>query len=107
MTGVFELNKNSFTGVVTSQLGQLTKMNNHFSLSSNSFCSDVPTEVRALSSGISDWYVASGNNIGTPCWQFTSNGDFIPTAATSVEYKNTKLTGTIPTQVRRDLVHGN
>ena len=61
----------------------------------------MPTEVQALSSGVTSyWQVTTGNSIGTMC-EFVDDSRFdIPTTATSVSYIGQGLTSTIPTQVR-------
>ena len=53
-------------------------MASYFKLYNNSFCSTVPTEVQALSSGITEgWSVTTGNSIGTTCVGYTP----VPTPA--------------------------
>ena len=103
MTSSFDLHTNSLWLNIPTQLGQLNQMTYAFCLQSNQLCSDVPTEVQALSSGFtSHWQLTTGNAIGTACdtvWQYTSAGDFIELTATSVEYSEQGLTGTIPTEV--------
>ena len=48
-------------------MDRLSEMDRYFYLMSNNFCEDVPTELQALSSGISYFYVTAGNNIGDTC----------------------------------------
>ena len=61
-------------------------------------CSDVPTQVQALSSGVSSWQVTTGNSIGTMC-EFVDDARFnFPTSMTTIDYSNQQLTGTIPTE---------
>ena len=82
------------------QLGQHTEMKTGLKLHSNQLCSDVPTEVQALSSGLDTNYkVTTGNSIGTVCgWiedsRFPGAGD---TSITGIDYSGQGLTGTIPT----------
>ena len=73
---------------------------------SNKFCgSDVPTQVQALSSGVSYWQVTTGNSFGTICgWQSDMADARFPTmdgstGVTSIDYNQQGLTGTIPTEV--------
>ena len=51
------------------ELGRLDQMTQGFRFYSNQFCgSDVPTQVQALSSGVtSNWQVTTGNSFGTMC----------------------------------------
>ena len=62
-------------------------------------CSDVPTQVQALSSGVSsDWGVTTSNSIGTMC-EFVNDTRFnFPTSMTTINYNDQQLTGTIPTE---------
>ena len=51
--------------ILKKQLGRLEKMVEGFYLYSNNFCGDVPTEVQALSSGVTEyWRVTPGNLFG-------------------------------------------
>ena len=74
-------------------------------LSTNKFCDDVPTQVQALSSSVSNWQVTTGNSFGTICgWQSYMADSRFPTmdgstGVTSIDYNQQGLTGTIPTQV--------
>ena len=76
MTADFAVDLNSFSSSIPTQLGRLVKlgikdddptipMYTGFWLRSNFFCSDVPTEVQALSSQVAYWGVTTGNSIGT------------------------------------------
>ena len=68
MTSRFKLQLNEFSWTIPTQLGKMTKMFAHYDLTSNKLCSDVPTEVQALSSGVTtSWSVTTGNSIGTHC----------------------------------------
>ena len=84
------------------ELGRLASMTSYFQIFSNNVCSDVPTQVQALSSGVtSGWAVTTGTSIGTVCgWiedsRFPGAGS---TTATSIDYNGAGLTGTIPSQV--------
>ena len=78
-----------------------------FQLYSNHLCSDVPTQVQALSSGVTSyWAVTTDNSIGTVCgWDGTYMTDSrFPTmdgstSTKSIDYSNDELTGTIPTEL--------
>ena len=107
-----ELYSNSFSGAVPTQIGQLTQMEEGMYLSSNQFCDDVPTQVQALSSGVtSGWAVTTGNSFGTICgWQSYMADSRFPTmdgstSTTSIDYSHQNLTGTIPTQASRFSAH--
>ena len=59
---------NSFTGHLATQLGQLVAMTTQFYLDSNpNLCSDVPTQLQALSSSVGGWDITSGTGLYTPC----------------------------------------
>ena len=75
-------------------------------MKSNKFCDNVPTQVQALSSGVtSNWEVTTGNSFGTICgWQSYMTDSRFPTmdgstGVTSIDYNQQGLTGTIPTEV--------
>ena len=75
-------------------------------LSTNHFCEDVPTQVQALSSGVTTgWQVTTGNSFGTICgWQSYMADARFPTmdgstGVTSIDYNQQGYTGTIPTEV--------
>ena len=83
------------------QLGRLTGMTANFRVQQNDFCSDVPTEVQALSSNLSNWGITTGNSFGTVCgWiedaRFPGAGK---TNTTKIDYQQMGYTGTIPTEV--------
>ena len=65
-------------------------------------CDDVPTEVQALSSGVTaGWLVTTANSIGTVCgWledsRFPGLGN---TSKTEAMYQATGITGTVPTEL--------
>ena len=97
---------NSFTGPLPTELGRLNQLAGSFRFKSNKLCDDVPTEVQALSSGVtSDWQVTTGNSFGTLCgWQSYMSDARFPTmdgstGVTSIDYNQQGLTGTIPTEV--------
>ena len=47
----------------------MLELSKYFLLTTNNFCSDVPTEVQALSDGVLNWGITTGNaEIGTPCY---------------------------------------
>lgn len=48
----FNLEKNSLTGKIPSQLGQLSDLAGYFILKSNELCGTIPEEVAALSSTV-------------------------------------------------------
>ena len=80
-------------------------MTEGFHLYSNKLCSAVPTQVQALSSGISDYYVTTGNSFGTVCgWDGSYMADSrFPamdgsTDTTDISYISQGITGTIPTE---------
>ena len=103
MTHAFYLREQTFIGGIPTELGKLTGVKSEFKLSSNKLCDDVPTQVQALSSGVtSGWAVTTGNQIGTMC-EFADDTRFAfpTTTVTSFDYSSQGLTGTIPTQVRR------
>ena len=98
------------------ELGALVEITSSFQLFSNKLCSDVPTQVQALSSGVtSGWKVTTGNSIGTVCgWQSYMADSRFPTmdgstSTTSIDYNQQGLTGTIPTEFGRltDLTYLN
>ena len=66
------LNDNSLSYMPT-ELGRMTSFVGGtqwwegFTLNSNKFCSDVPTQVQALSSQVAYWAVTTGTDFGTPC----------------------------------------
>ena len=77
-------------------------------LYSNKFCSDVPTQVQALSSGVANWYVTTGNSFGTVCgWQSYMADSRFPTFDGSTSsyfwYAQSSITGTMPTEVSESL----
>ena len=99
MNNRFGIQNNQLSSELPTELGRLSEMTIGFYTHSNKFCSDVPTQVQALSSGVSDWLVTTGNSIGTVCgWiedsRFPGAGD---TSITSIDYSSQGLTGTIPT----------
>ena len=50
------------------ELGALSQMTAYLYLKSNAFCSEVPTELQALSSGFTaGWQVTTGTSIGSEC----------------------------------------
>ena len=66
MTFYFGLYENELSSSIPTQLGQLINMWQYFYLAFNNLCSEVPTEVQALSSGVTlYWGVTTGNSIGT------------------------------------------
>ena len=88
------------------ELGRLNQMTHSFQFQSNKLCDDVPTQVQALSSGVtSNWLVTTGNSFGTLCgWQSYMSDTRFPTmdgstGVTSINYNQQGLTGTIPTEV--------
>ena len=81
-------------------------MTQEFRFYSNQLCDDVPTQVQALSSGVTSyWMVTTGNSFGTICgWQSDMADARFPTmdgstGVTSIDYSQQGLTGTIPTEV--------
>ena len=101
-----EFQSNGFTGPLPTELGWLNQMTEIFRFHSNKLCSDVPTQVQALSSGVtSNWQVTTGNSFGTICgWQSDMADARFPTmdgstGVTSIDYNQQGLTGTIPTEV--------
>ena len=65
-------------------------------------CDDVPAQVSALSNNVDQFYVRTGNSIGTFCdWpeevynRFSGSGG---KDTVSVSYSNYQITGTIPTE---------
>ena len=67
--------RSSQTGVLPTQLGRLVAMTSKLQCYSNKLCSDVPTEVQALSTNfVGGFAVTTGNSFGTVCgWQVSSN----------------------------------
>ena len=98
-------NSNSFTGRTPTELGRLNQVTAGFRLDTNKLCDDVPTEVQALSSGVSYWEVTTGNSFGTICgWQSDMADSRFPTmdgstGVTSIDFNQQGLTGMIPTEV--------
>ena len=97
---------NSFNGPAPTELGRLDQMTEYFWFHSNKLCDDVPTQVQALSSGVtSNWQVTTGNSFGTICgWQSGMADARFPTmdgstGVTSISYNRQGLTGTLPTEV--------
>ena len=97
---------NSFTGSMPTECGRLNQMTAGFHFYSNQLCDDVPTQVQALSSGVTTgWQVTTGNSFGTICgWQSYMSDSRFPTidgttGTTSIDYNQQGLTGTIPTEV--------
>ena len=87
------------------ELGRLAQLITGFYFHSNQLFSDVPTQVQALSSGVtSGWKVTTGNSFGTVCgWQSYMADSRFPTmdgstSTTSIDYNQQGLTGTVPTQ---------
>ena len=75
-------------------------MTKYYRLDGNKLCSDVPTEVQALSSNLSNWGITTGNSFGTVCgWiedaRFPGAGN---THTTRIDYQQMGYTGTIPSQ---------
>ena len=88
-----------------SEIGALTALTAKFYLNSNQLCGwdAIPTEVAALSTSVSEWQVATGNEgIGTPCCEtldgFKCLPVGLPTATTSIDASSSSYTGTIPTE---------
>ena len=101
-----DFQSNSFTGPCPTELGRLNQMTQGFRFFSNKLCSDVPTQVQALSSGVTSyWQVTTGNSFGTICgWQSDMADARFPTmdgstGVTSIDHNQQGLTGTIPTEV--------
>ena len=80
-----------------------------FKFFSNRLCADVPTQVEALSDGVSWWQVTTGNSLGTPCgvydtlpllphdlWTGTTELDFDSNTLEFLELS--PVTGTVPTE---------
>ena len=121
----FWLDRQKLSGTIPSQLGALKNATSHFSLVSSGLCSDIPTQVQALSvagraaAGIdglshpSEFDIITGNSIGTVCgWQsymdqpppsmdqriVTIDGS---TSTTNISFANNcgvALSSTIPTE---------
>ena len=73
MNNRFGAQENELDSSIPTQLGQLNQMTSSFRLYSNQLCSDVPTEVHALSNSVtSNWDVTTGNDIGTVGTQRTA-----------------------------------
>ena len=96
-----ELDQNSITGEIPTQLGLHTNLI-EINIASNKLCNDVPSQVQALSSSATgQWQVTSGNSIGTVCgWiedtRFPSLG---ATSTTIISHYSQKLSGTVPTEI--------
>ena len=81
------------------------QMNYVFRLFSNKLCSDVPTQIQALSSGVSVWSVTTGNSFGTVCeWQSYMADSRFPamdgsTTTTEWSYGSAGKTGTVPSEI--------
>ena len=102
---------NSFSGRIPTELGRLDQMTAGFEFYSNKLCDDVPTQVQALSSGVTSyWQVTTGNSFGTICgWQSDMADARFPTmdgstGVTSIDYNAQGLTGTIPTEVSGEVI---
>ena len=85
---ILVLHENKLSSRIPTELGKCTGVTKYFKLDSNRLCSDVPTQVQALSSGVTNWFVTTRNSIGTTCgWlkdtRFLGAG---PTSATSINY---------------------
>ena len=100
-----DLGRNEITGTMPTELGNLNQTES-FQFYSNRLCGDdVPTQVQALSSGVSSWQVTTGNSFGTLCgWQSYMADARFPTmdgstGVTSIHFNQHGLTGTIPTEV--------
>mmetsp|Transcript_24999 Transcript_24999/g.57947 ORF Transcript_24999/g.57947 Transcript_24999/m.57947 type:complete len:1793 (+) Transcript_24999:178-5556(+) len=105
MEARFLMQSNTLSYTIPSELGRLVKMTSGFYLSTNNLCSDIPTEVEALSSVLGTTYsVESNNPIGTVCgWGDTMGDSRFPsmdgkTSTTTIDYKQQGLTGTLPTE---------
>ena len=87
---------------IPTELGRATSLTSAFVVRSNHLCNLVPTEVQALSGGVTNWnyntLISMGNHIGTPCWKITSNGDVISLSDTSLVFENQGLKGSLPTE---------
>eukprot|EP00618_Florenciella_parvula_P025768 CAMPEP_0119498600 /NCGR_PEP_ID=MMETSP1344-20130328/21301_1 /TAXON_ID=236787 /ORGANISM="Florenciella parvula, Strain CCMP2471" /LENGTH=183 /DNA_ID=CAMNT_0007534497 /DNA_START=158 /DNA_END=706 /DNA_ORIENTATION=+ len=102
------LNKNSLTGALPTELGQLTGMSQDFYLSYNQLCDDLPSEVEWFSSTVAGWSVTTANSFGSCCGWQDYMGDSMTeagfpdadgtTSVTSIVYDSQGLTGTIPTE---------
>ena len=67
MTYRFQMQSNSLSFAIPTQLARMSKMADTFRLNSNKLCADVPTQVETLSVGVTNWLVATGNDLGTAC----------------------------------------
>ena len=68
MASSFELDKNSLSSSIPTELGDLKKLTGDFYLTFNSLCGHVPTEIQALSSSeVTGWAVIQGNYINQKC----------------------------------------
>ena len=106
MSSYFSLSSNSLSSTIPTQLGRWVKMATGFTLASNKLCSDVPTEVSALSTNVgSNWYVTTGNSIGTVCgWQSYMLDTRFPTmdgstSTVSIDHTSGSKTGTLPSEL--------
>ena len=67
-TAYFDLETNSLSSAIPTELGALTELESDFYLTFNSLCGRVPTEVQALSSsGVTGWSITEGNYIDSDC----------------------------------------
>jgi len=100
MSSRIQLGSNSFTMSIPTQLGRISKMTHNFLLYSNKLCADTPTQVQALSSSVaSGWSVTTGNELlGSPC-TWPELPTMLPSDTSAIDYSGLSLTGTIPTQL--------
>ena len=84
----------------TIELGQMVEMSKYFYMDSNKLCSDVPTQVQALSSSVSSgWQVSTGSGLlGSPC-TWPAIPTVLPSDISALSYDGLSLTGKIPTQL--------
>ena len=103
-----ELSDNSLRSVIPTQLAQLSCSSTwpgYVDLSFNNLCGDVPTELGYM---IEQELISKEYNLwlSTPCWQLTSEGDYISINDTQVDLRGQsdssdsqrRLTGTVPTE---------
>jgi len=125
LTEYFVFTSNAFTSTIPTELGNLVALSSYMHLGynyldgatpselgnlqiaeglriyQNQICDDIPTEVQELSTTVSNWYVTTGNSIGTTCGWYDGDGRFPslgPTDTTAIEMNSGDWAGTIPTE---------
>ena len=99
----FYLQSNSLSNSLPTELGSMASLRYYFYLNSNhKLCADIPTEVSALSSSVSSWYLSTATLLGMPCGADSTHPALpttLPTSETqAINFQSMSFTGTIPTE---------